>query len=309
MALAATVSVAQVGGPARTEQEAETRRKLEAVRAQLRTLADEQRATRGERSEAERQLRERELAIARIAGELQDLDARVASEQRELDGLEARRKEFEQALRAQRDALAALLRSAYALGRDQELKLLLQQDDVAAIARVLAYHRYFQRSRIERIDRVRADLAHLADVEAAIATTTAALDEVRAARRTEVQRLEAERTRHEALVAEIDARLGDQRARILALGRDEAELAALLERLRDVFAPTSRRHSTAIARSNRCAEACRGRSAAACSRRSARRMPPIAPAAASFSRRRPAPPCVRSPTAASRSPTGCAAMA
>src|SRR5690606_761937 len=97
MALAATVSVAQVGGPARTEQEAETRRKLEAVRAQLRTLADEQRATRGERSEAERQLRERELAIARIAGELQDLDARVASEQRELDGLEARRKEFEQA--------------------------------------------------------------------------------------------------------------------------------------------------------------------------------------------------------------------
>jgi len=236
MALAATVSVAQVGGPARTEQEAETRRKLEAVRAQLRTLADEQRATRGERSEAERQLRERELAIARIAGELQDLDARVASEQRELDGLEARRKEFEQALRAQRDALAALLRSAYALGRDQELKLLLQQDDVAGIARVLAYHRYFQRSRIERIDRVRADLAHLADVEAAIATTTAALDEVRAARRTEVQRLEAERTRHEALVAEIDARLGDQRARILALGRDEAELAALLERLRDVFA-------------------------------------------------------------------------
>src|SRR5690606_4176985 len=114
--------------------------------------------------EAERALRESELAIAAIAREVHELDQRVAVQQQELSALDGRRTELEAALRAQRDALAALLRSAHALGRNQELKLLLQQDDVAAIARALAYHRYFQRSRIERIESVRSDLARLAEV-------------------------------------------------------------------------------------------------------------------------------------------------
>ncbi|HJT97281.1 MAG TPA: peptidoglycan DD-metalloendopeptidase family protein, partial [Rhodanobacteraceae bacterium] len=52
----------------------------------------------------------------------------------------------------------------------------------------------------------------------------------------EGKRLAQERAARERLLVEIDARLKDQRARITTLGRDEAELAGLLERLRDVFA-------------------------------------------------------------------------
>jgi septal ring factor EnvC (AmiA/AmiB activator) len=232
----APAAAAQEPAGAHAAQEQAARQKLDAVRAQIRALTDQQRATAGERGDAVRELRTRELALAGVARTLVDLDARLAAAQARLDGLDAERARLEQALRQQRTALAALLRSAYALGRHEELRLLLQQDDVAGIARVLAYHRYFQRAQLGRIDRLRADLGRLADVQREIEGARAGLAQARAAQAAQQAELEAERRRRADTLAAIDARLQDAGARLAALGKDEAELNRLLERLRDVFA-------------------------------------------------------------------------
>ena len=164
------------------------------------------------------------------------LDDKLAAQQADLDKLDAERTKLETALKSQRDALAALLRSAYALGRNEELKLLLQQNDVAAIARVLAYNRYFQRARVGRIDQLSADLEDLAKVQESIRTKTAELEATRNARAAEGDKLETERSEREKLVEELDSKLKEQGARVAALGKDEKALTSLIEKLRDVFA-------------------------------------------------------------------------
>ena len=222
--------------PARAAQEAEARRKLDAVRAEIKALVAQQRATEGERNEAAAALRTKETELAAVAKDVHALDEKIAAEEAELSRLDARRADLVTLLKTQRDALAALLRSAYALGRDEELKLLLQQDDVAAIARVLAYNRYFQRARIGRIDRLSRDLEALADVQASIRKAAAELASTRDARAAEGSRLDAERSERETLVAGLDAKLKEQGARVAALGKDEKSLGALIEKLRDVFA-------------------------------------------------------------------------
>jgi septal ring factor EnvC (AmiA/AmiB activator) len=222
--------------PARAAQEAEARRKLDAVRAEIKALVAQQRATEGERNEAAAALRTKETELAAVAKDVHALDEKIAAEETELSRLDARRADLVTLLKTQRDALAALLRSAYALGRDEELKLLLQQDDVAAIARVLAYNRYFQRARIGRIDRLSRDLEALADVQASIRTAAAELASTRDARAAEGSRLDTERSERETLVAGLDAKLKEQGARVAALGKDEKALGALIEKLRDVFA-------------------------------------------------------------------------
>ncbi|WP_300618702.1 peptidoglycan DD-metalloendopeptidase family protein [Dokdonella sp.] len=232
----AAVSAQEADEAQRAAQERDAKQKLDAVRAEIRALTEQQRATAGERDDAVRGLRERELALAAVAKEVHALDERLDDQQRRLGELDTRRRGLEAALESQRESLAALLRSAYAIGNHQELKLLLQQDDVAAISRVLAYHRYFQRAQVGQIDRLRDDLRELADVQASIESATAELDRTRAERSTEGLKLETERAEREKLVAGIDARLKDQGARIAALGKDEAALTELLERLRDVFA-------------------------------------------------------------------------
>ena len=238
LALAATIAHADPdeADPKTAAQEHEARQKLDAVRAEIKALAEQQRETEGERGEAAKALRAKETELAGVAKDVHALDEKLAAQQADLDRLDAERAKLETALKSQRDALAALLRSAYALGRNEELKLLLQQNDVAAIARVLAYNRYFQRARVGRIDQLSADLEDLAKVQESIRAKTAELATTRDARAAEGEKLETERGEREKLVGELDARLKEQGARVAALGKDEKALTSLIEKLRDVFA-------------------------------------------------------------------------
>ncbi len=217
-------------------EERDAQRKLEATRAQIRELAEQRKATETEKGGVAVELRERETRIAAIARELRALDERLVEQQHALGALEGRKRELEDKLKTQRDALAALLRSAYALGRHEELKLILQQNEVATTSRVLAYHRYFQRARTDRIGELLADLADLAKVQHAIEAQVAQITATRDERNAEGARLDSERAERERVIDTLDASLRDQAARLAALGKDEAALVDLLERLRDVFA-------------------------------------------------------------------------
>jgi len=241
LALAPLPPAAQEPDPAaRAAQEKAARQKLEAVRAEVRALTAQQQQARGERAEAVDALREQELAVAEVARQVQALDAEREAREARLEQLEAHKAELAQALSAQREGLAALLRSAYALGQHQELRLLLQQDDMADIARALAYHRYFQRARVEHIEGLMKDLRELAGVEESIRAEALEVERNRSERAVEAERLAAERASREELIARIDAQLGDRAARIAALGKDEAALTDLLEKLRDIFADIPR---------------------------------------------------------------------
>ncbi|MBX3689756.1 peptidoglycan DD-metalloendopeptidase family protein [Dokdonella sp.] len=236
LAVTAIVQAQDVDSARRKAQEVETTNKLTAVRAQIKALVEQQRAATDQRDVALRDLREQELAIAAIARELHALDEQLADQQERLAALGDQHASLLTQLSARKQDLAALLRSAYALGQHEELKLLLQQDDVAAVARVLAYHRYFQRARIAQLDEVREEMKKLLALEDAIRAQSAQFESTRQARAAESASLERERVQREALVGELDARLKAQGRNLAGLGRDEDELVKLLERLHDVFA-------------------------------------------------------------------------
>lgn len=236
LAVTAIVQAQDVDSARRKAQEVETTNKLTAVRAQIKALVEQQRAATDQRDVALRDLREQELAIAAIARELHALDEQLADQQERLAALGDQHASLLTQISARKQDLAALLRSAYALGQHEELKLLLQQDDVAAVARVLAYHRYFQRARIAQLDEVREEMKKLLALEDAIRAQSAQFESTRQARAAESASLERERVQREALVGELDARLKAQGRNLAGLGRDEDELVKLLERLHDVFA-------------------------------------------------------------------------
>ncbi len=222
--------------PAAQIDEKEAEQKLEQVRAHIRELTVALRSTEGERDQATDAVRKQELAIAHAAADVQAIDLQLESQTSELDGLGKKRDLLAEKLGKQREALAVLLRSAYALGRSEELKLLLQQEDVATVARVLAYHRYFQRARVNRIDDLLVDLKQLADLQQRIGDKRVELTTTRSQREIEVASLQAERGERAKLLASIDAALDEQKGRLALMAKDENGLLKLLESLRDVFA-------------------------------------------------------------------------
>jgi septal ring factor EnvC (AmiA/AmiB activator) len=220
----------------RGAEEAQAKQKLEQVRADMRRLVDEQRQTTAKQSEAVAALRDQELKIAATAKTLRDIDQQLAVQQSKLDGLLKQRTALEAKLKDQREALAALLRSAYAMGRDEELKLLLAQDSIDDISRMLAYYRYFERARVHEIDALLDDLQVLARLQADIEHETATLAAARDERADQARQLDTERDQRRQLLGELEATAKDQKVRLAALGRDEKALVDLLAKLRDIFA-------------------------------------------------------------------------
>ncbi|HEX5755608.1 MAG TPA: peptidoglycan DD-metalloendopeptidase family protein [Arenimonas sp.] len=224
----------------RKQQEAAAQQRLEALRTQLRELGADQQRIDAERGEATTALREADRAVGEAGRALRQTEAGIATQEVELQRLQAQQVTLEQSLGQQREALAALVRSAYALGRHEQLKLLLAQDRLADLARVLAYHRYFQNDRQQRIAGLLGELQALADLAAEVLAQKQALDAARQQQQDELAALEQQRGQRQELLGELDRRLRDQKARVQALGRDEKAVLALLERLRDAIADIPR---------------------------------------------------------------------
>lgn len=235
--LVSVISVpAQESDAQHAAQEAHAKQKLDAVRTEIHKIADEQKQVSAKKNDAAAALREQELKVAATAKELRALDQKLAAQHGRLDQLVVQRDALDATLKDQRDALAALLRSAYAMGRGEQLKLLLAQDRIDTISRMLAYYRYFEHARVGEIDGLLKDLDALAQVQAEIERETAQLKTVHDERTAEAQRLDAERAERGRVLAALDNTLKDQQARLATLGKDEKGLLELLERLRDIFA-------------------------------------------------------------------------
>ena len=104
-------------------------------------------------------------------------EQRIESES-QLRELERERARREGELVSERAALAGELRAAYVNGREEQLKLLLNQEDPASFGRTLAWYGYFGRARAVRIDDIRDKLEHLALVREKIAAETERLREI-----------------------------------------------------------------------------------------------------------------------------------
>ncbi len=237
--LAAHPAFAQ-GAPERAKKEAAAQERLDTLRAQIKTIASEQRALEGERGDATRGLREADATVSLAVRNLRRTEAGIATQELELQALQEKQRALEAGLGEQREALAALVRSAYALGRHEQLKLLLAQDRMSDLARVLAYHRYFQNDRQQRISGLTAELRELAAVAQQITDQQQILEAARQQQQTELTALEAQRGERATVLAALESQFTDRAARLAALGRDEKSVVRLLEQLRDAVADIPR---------------------------------------------------------------------
>jgi septal ring factor EnvC (AmiA/AmiB activator) len=235
----APVRVQAAGKPTRAQaakNQAAAQKNLAGTRAQIKALSAEQKKLEGQRDAAAGELREIDEVVARAQHDLHDTQNAIAAQENALLALQARRAELEQALSKQRAELATLVRSAYAIGRQQELQMLLEQQRMGDLARVLAYHHYFEKARTERIGKVNAELEELASVATQIEARKQELLAAQDRQRGESQRLDAQKRERSQRVAKLDARYKDRSTRLGALGRDEKNTVALLAKLRKLMA-------------------------------------------------------------------------
>lgn len=227
------LAVAVLGAsPLAAQSSREAERKLQKLRSELKGVAQERRNLEGQRGQASRQLREADEKVARTGRVLAQTETALQRETRAMNELQAKRDALQAGLEQQRSELASLLRAAYRIGNNAPLKLLLSQDRVADANRSLAYHRYLQRERAQRIQSLTADLTELQRVETEIVERRKALEGTRQQQKQQVATLADDRRERAATVATLDERYKDRSEREKALGQDAKALETLLANLR-----------------------------------------------------------------------------
>lgn len=176
----------------------------------------------------ERQIAQRNQTLKKLAEEAAIVEAKLVE-------LLAERARQETALSGEKESLAALLRSTYALGRLDTLKLVLAQDQLADTGRLLAYQTQLQQVRLSRIGHVRELLQSLEALRLETASTRAALETVRVAEAENLRALEGERKQRRAILVDLKSALAKVEARVDELDRDRGEIEDLLAQLRDVI--------------------------------------------------------------------------
>lgn len=203
----------------------------------METLQQDLNLARGRRDAVREELFDIERRIGALLPTIREMEARWRDENAKLGKLKVRLREERRRLSARRTALARQMRVAYALGPQEEMKLLFSQEEPDRLARVAGYHRILQQARVRRIEDVRESLARLEHLEAEARTRTheiAALRDRRLARKAaldrdakrrgelvaslarsvrgkeqEIDRLRTDRDRLERLVREIKPLLGE----------------------------------------------------------------------------------------------------
>jgi murein hydrolase activator len=230
----ASAALSAQGNSGKTDS-AEVRARLSALKNEIAAVNLVLSEKSSERDQAANALRTAELAIAESARALIDLNTRLSNSQAELEALAQQETELNSGLGQERAALAKLLRSAYAIGQLEQVKLALGQEKVAKVGRVLAYHTYVNQARISAITRIQSSLNALVELRTQIAGKQVELNSLIAAEADKAKDLQAQRDARTALLARLGREVQSGEARLSELSADQQRLNDLLSRLSDLL--------------------------------------------------------------------------
>jgi septal ring factor EnvC (AmiA/AmiB activator) len=227
--LVAMLSGALAAAPAPSPEE------LEALRGRIKALQSELDATRGEQDRERERLRATEVQIGNLTRDRSRIERDLERHQERLAGLERERAAQARAIAGQQRQLAAQVRAAYAMGRQEQLKIVLNQEDPARLGRVLGYYGYFNRARLARIEAIEKALDRLQQVEGEVRAERERLDALHERHRESAAALERERRSRAELLEQLASRIQDQDLELARRRADEARLAKLLDSLQEAL--------------------------------------------------------------------------
>ncbi len=233
-AIAALLLLAGAAGPGWAQGDSEQKAKearLKELRGQISRLKGDLQRTRGKYDSLLTELRAAEEHIGRLAASLAELDRKIDAQLRSLDELQGRQQRLSGQAAAERRHLAGQVKAAYAMGRQEYLKIMLNQEDPAAVGRVLTYYDYLNRTRSERITAILETLRELERLQQSIDVETEQLRFARDRQASEKEQLEASRRERSNLLARLKKEIAGKDQRLKQMLTDERALAELVEAL------------------------------------------------------------------------------
>ncbi|SEA13500.1 murein hydrolase activator EnvC family protein [Microbulbifer marinus] len=201
---------------------AEIKQRIESLQAELNQV-------RSQRDQLLKDLEKNEKDISELHKRIDQIKRDMRSRTDKLQELKQEQQQLEESRRSMQRRVEQEVAAAYRLGRQEQIKLLLNQQDPQDIARQLRYHEYFLQERSRVIDDYLDTLTSLQTVSTSIERERDTLDgERRQLQDRETQLRGAQRDRSRTL-DKLAARLADKSGELQQLKNDRSRLQKLVD--------------------------------------------------------------------------------
>ncbi|MGE8307847.1 MAG: murein hydrolase activator EnvC family protein [Pseudomonas kermanshahensis] len=226
--------------PAFADERAQTQQQLDATRQDIAELKKMLGKLQEEKSGVQKDLKSTETDIGNLEKQVEALQQELKKTEGELERLDTEKKKLQTARVEQQRLIAIQARSAYQNGREEYLKLLLNQQNPEKFARTLTYYDYLSKARLEQLRTFNETLRQLANVEQDIARQQEQLLAQRADLDSRRQALETERSKRQQVLAKLNNDMKDRDQKLQAREQDQADLGKVLKTIEETLARQAR---------------------------------------------------------------------
>jgi len=209
-----------------------TEAELQAVKSEIervtRQVSDEQ----VEKDRLSKELRSAEVSVGKARESLDSVRRGRAERASRRAQLASQKRTREADLAQNRSALAGQLRAAYLIGREEPLKLLLNQKDPERAGRMFVYYSYFGRARADQIHEIENDVQAIADLDEQVQSEDARLAELEKQQRADLMEMEMAREKRSGVLKSLTAESNSHAQSLARLKDQQSGLEKLLRELR-----------------------------------------------------------------------------
>ncbi len=211
-------------------------KKLEMVQKSIDKVKDHLKNTRYKRGHVVTELQQLEGKISENSAELDKTEAKIDRLDKNISELRNELEKLQHKLNTQRQSLSEQIRAAYAIGRQQQVKMLLNQQDPAKMGRVIVYFDYLNRAREQHIADFLDSISQKQRVEEELNTARKEHEESLKTRKTQKNTLLSQRVKRKQLLARLEQEISNQEKNLSELEDSRNRIENLLMSLGELLA-------------------------------------------------------------------------
>ena len=223
------------------DERAQTQQQLDATRQDIAELKKMLGKLQEEKAGVQKDLKSTETDIGNLEKQVEALQKELKKTEGELERLDHEKKKLQSARVEQQRLIAIQARSAYQNnGREEYLKLLLNQQNPEKFARTLTYYDYLSQARLAQLRAFNETLRQLANVEQDIGRQQEQLLTQRADLDNRRQALVAERDKRQQVLAKLNNDMKARDQKLQSREQDQADLSKVLKTIEETLARQAR---------------------------------------------------------------------
>ena len=207
------------------------RKDLADVEHALLGLEQDLEARRRSHSALAAELERHERDVAQLARAGHQLDAMIDEQLLTLATVQQDLQSEHERVERERHSLASLLRSAYTLGNNEHIRMLLDQEELTRMGRIMSYYGYLNRYRIQRLEAFSARVRRLEGLRVTASEVAQRLTLLATRQKDTRERLVLAQLQRADLLTDLQKTITGREERLASLREDAEALRALVEQL------------------------------------------------------------------------------